>query len=111
MIDESVVETIRNWFERTQGGGVILPDGWFGRPYDNFHQLSYIELRPHKLLLELDNQLFFMFTELSGVKIEPSRLIFFDFAQLVFDWQEYGSFLPHASIYKSGYVEIVPSLT
>ena len=101
---------ILEWFKNVKACGLILPDGWFGRPYDNLHRLSFIEVRPHKLLLELDNQLLLIFTDVSKVYIENSELILEDFAQCVFDWQEYGSLSPHVEVYKSGVVKLVPPL-
>jgi hypothetical protein len=110
MIDKQSVETIQHWFDQAKVGGLVLPDGWFGRPYDNFAPLSYLALRPHKLLLEQDDQLLLIFTELGEVRIESSELILTDFAQLVFDWQEYGSLSPRINVYKSGVVKFIPPI-
>ena len=65
--------------------------------YDNLyrlHWLSFIEVRPHKLLVELDHQLWLIFTDVSNVCAANSELILEDFAQGVFDWQAYGSLSP-----------------
>ena len=36
MNDQETVRQVREWFEGTrQVAGPILPDGWFGRPFDN----------------------------------------------------------------------------
>lgn len=108
MIDKQrSYELIDNWFAIKKGAGLILPDGWFGRPHDNVHSLTYIEIRPHKLLLELDNQLLLIFTDVGSVYLEENELCFKDFSQLVFDWQEYGSMLSHATVYKNGIVKFI----
>ncbi|WP_152541195.1 hypothetical protein [Kallotenue papyrolyticum] len=99
---------IKTWFDQTGGGGLILPDGWFGRPYDNKHILTYLEARPHKVLLELDDLLLLIFTELRTARIEGSLLILTDFVQCVFDWQEYGSLEPHTTVYQEGTVKFIP---
>ena len=101
---------ILEWFQTANAGGLILPDGWFGQPYDNLHRLTYIETRPHKLLLELDDHLLLVFTNLTNARVEASELILSNFAQCIFDWQEYGSLSPHTTVYKSGTVKLVPPL-
>lgn len=52
------VETIRSWFLRNDGGSLELPDGWFGRPYDNVHRLTNVSLHADALHLALDDRLF-----------------------------------------------------
>jgi hypothetical protein len=101
---------ILEWFQTVKACGLILPDGWFGRPYDNLHRLTFIEARPHKLLLELDHQLWLILTDVSKVYTDNSELILEDFAQCVFDWQAYGSLSPQVKVYKSGVVKLVPPL-
>ena len=83
------------------------------RRYDNLHclhRLAFIEVRPHKLLVELDHQLWLIFTDVSNVYADNSELILADFAQGVIDWQAYGSLSPHVKVYKSGVIKLVPSL-
>jgi hypothetical protein len=53
----SVKATIETWFKRTGGGSMILPDAWFGRPYDNLHVLQGIQESEHGLEIELTGQM------------------------------------------------------
>ena len=101
-------KVIRDWFSKAKGAGMVLPNGWFGRPYDNQHELTYIEQRPHTLLLELDDQLLLVFTELQSVDSDGAELVLARFAQCVFDWQEYATMAPHATVYRTGEVRFVP---
>jgi hypothetical protein len=110
IISQPDANEIVAWFARQKGAGVVLPDGWFGRPYDNMHELTFLELRPHKLIIELDNQLLLTLTEPGRVTAADGELLLDGFAQCVFDWQEYGSLRPHATVYESGAVRFV-SLT
>jgi len=103
-------DTISKWFEIAEVGGITLPDGWFGRPYDTLCRLTFLQVRPHKLLLELDEQILLIFTEAKTVYVKSSELVVKDFEQLVFDWQEFGSLQPHATIYKSGIVKFIPPI-
>jgi hypothetical protein len=110
MASNPAIETISEWFRAAGGGGLVLPDGWFGRPHDNQHALTYLVARPHKVLLELDDQLLLTFTDLAKVRVEEAELILTGFTQCVFDWQEYGTRVPHARVYQTGIVRFVPSV-
>ena len=37
------IRFISQWFEREEGAGLVLPDGWYGRPFDNLLNLISIE--------------------------------------------------------------------
>jgi hypothetical protein len=93
------------------GGGCANSQSPHLNRYDNLHRLHrliFIEVRPHKLLVELDHQLWLNFTDVSNVYADNSGLILEDFAQSVIDWQEYGSLSPHVEVFKSGVVKLVP---
>ena len=34
--------------------GIVLPTGWFGRPYDNYYTLRSIDVDPNGEVLSLD---------------------------------------------------------
>lgn len=108
MMKTSEISTlVEKWFQRTGGGGLILPDGWFGRPYDNIHQLIYIESRPKKVIIELDGQLYLIITEPTSALEKDNELTLSGFTQCVFDWAEYGLRAVHCAIYKSGDVKFL----
>jgi hypothetical protein len=83
-IDDKACATISRWFQEERGGSPELPDGWFGRPMDNVHQLTFIVQRPRKLIMELDEQLYLIFTELGSIRIDGPEIVFSEFQQLVF---------------------------
>ncbi len=96
---------IKDWLEQNNGFGLILPDGYFGRPRDNYHQMTWIAERENKLIIELDNQLYLTFTKPVSHSTQGSDLILSSFSQLVFDRQGYGDLTPHCVIYKNGEVK------
>jgi hypothetical protein len=102
-----IVSILEEWFRRMGGGSLILPDGWFGRPYDNIHQLTYIKARPKKVLIELDEQLYLFITEPATITEKDNELILGGFSQCIFDWTEYGSRTSHSTTYKSGNLKFV----
>lgn len=104
-VQPQVTTIISAWFERNPIPSLALPDGWFGGRYgEGAHRLTYLEQRPRKLLIELDEQLLLSFTEVPAVSSSGEELVLSEFQQLVFDWQEYVNLTPHADRYSRGEV-------
>ena len=61
--------------------------------------------RPHKLLVEFDEQLLLIVTE-PFVRSADEAAVELGFASLTFDWQGYGDLEPHVSTYSSGLLGI-----
>ena len=98
---------VQRLFEANGGlGRFVLPDGELGRPGDNLYRLTFIAARPRKLLVELDDQLLLIVT---GPELEAgdSQRVRLRFAQLTFDWQEYGNLRPHVSTYTADHIDFV----
>jgi hypothetical protein len=74
-----------------------------GRPGDNLYRLTFVAERPHKLLIELDEQILLALTEptLTAASDVQVRL---DFQQMTLDWQGYGDLTPHASTWSAGHL-------
>ncbi len=100
---ERVVE---GWFARHGGGGLVLPDGWFGRPHDNVHQLTFVASRPAWLIIELDERLLLTIHD-PGPVLDSDDLVIAGFSTCSFDWIEYGSERRHSSRYQAGEVRVV----
>ena len=67
---------IVTWFAHWKLGGLILPEGWFGRPYDNAYRLSRVEERAGQLALNLDDGKILMEVRgLKGVRVEDKDLV------------------------------------
>jgi hypothetical protein len=88
--ETSCLAKIKLWFEAEWGGSMVLPDGWFGRPYDNQHALTSATEDGDKLTIILDNNLRLTFTALSAVLIQSKTLILGPFDHLHFEWTPYG---------------------
>jgi len=100
----SEIETWNNKYPRF---GIELPIGWFGRPYDNIHKLTFLIERNHKLIFEIDNQLYLIFTKPISIEIEESKLLIKNWKQFVFDRQGYGNMTPTCDVFKSGTVKLI----
>jgi len=107
-VTHQLAEVVRVWFQTAGAAGLILPDGWFGRPFDNLHRLTYLEARRYRLVLELDDQVLLIFDRPEVARVESSELVIEGFSQCVFDWLEYGSLRPQVKAFRSGSVRLVP---
>jgi hypothetical protein len=98
----SKAKRIEAWFGKKQAVSLILPSGSFGRPSDNQHKLTYTLHRSSKTVVELDHQLWLVFTNLRTIRDSGNRLVLTGFDQCVFDWQEYVSMTAHADVFNEG---------
>jgi hypothetical protein len=89
------------WFRRGVVAGLVLPTGWFGRPFDNAHELTWCEARKDRLLVELDGLLLLTATRQLGLEITGDELVV-TAEQVVFDQIEYGTPKVHAEIFAPG---------
>ena len=103
-------ETIQRWFAVNKGGGLILPDGWFGgRPFDNELQLSSVNEGPNSLTIILDDKVTLMFQCLASVVELDGELVLSQFAKLSCDIEAYDKPTAHTEIvYIDGEVRFVP---
>ncbi len=101
-------ELVQDWFDVHSGGGLILPDGWFGRPHDNIHELTFLVGLSNWLIMELDEQLLLTIRDPEKVSQEKDNLVISGFASCNLDWKEYGSSRGHVSHYEQGEIRLVP---
>jgi hypothetical protein len=102
----TAASSIADWMAQVGAAGLVLPNGWFGRPYDELHRLTWLEPRANRVLLELDDRLLLILTNVSHVEVGKDRLTI-GAAQVVLDWQEYGSQLSHVETFASADVALV----
>ena len=98
---------IENWNRMFPRFGIELPNGWFGRPYDNIHSLTYCIERDHKIIIEVDKQLYLIFTKPITISSNESTLILSEWKQFVFDRQGYGEMTAHCDVFQSGIVKLI----
>lgn len=95
------IETINNWKNDNPTFGLFLPTGWFGRPYDNHHTITWFEDRKFKLLIEVDEQLLFIITKSNQFEILTNNndLIIRNFYRITFDRLGYGDLTAHTDFF------------
>ncbi|MES2397650.1 MAG: hypothetical protein V4549_16690 [Bacteroidota bacterium] len=104
-----MVETIENWKSKNKSFGIVLPSGWFGRPYDNFHHITWIADRKFKLLIEIDEQILLVFTKTKQFEVihDNKDLLFKIFLRLTFDRLGYGDLTVHTETFDNGEIRFV----
>ncbi len=107
MSDEQPSSTVLDWFGRTGGGSLRLPNGWFGRPYDNLHQLTSAQMVDDRLVIVLDDRMILIVTGPVTAHVEPASLRLVGFNQAVWEWTENGSATPHTETFDTGEIEFV----
>jgi len=92
---DDVLAAVNAWYARVRLASLELPGGWFGRPHDNLHQLTWTGATQHKVLLELDRQLLLILTDPDAVEESELEFRVVGCAQVTLDWQEFGNLKPH----------------
>ena len=95
----SLSNCLEQWLSVNNQFGLILQTGWFGRPHDNLHKVTTIIERPNKFIIEIDDQLYLIFTKPLKIKLIGDNLVFQEYPQLAFDYQSYGDMEPNCSLY------------
>lgn len=109
MTSRAMADLIRQWFARAgQATGPILPDGWFGRPYDNSYILKDIQIVGDVLVIKLSEDTSLTLEQLGQVYIDNSELVFEGFHTCLFRWKEYGGIEDRELSYDAGLVRFVP---
>ncbi len=95
----SLSTKLEQWLSTNSHFGLMLQTGWFGRPYDNNHSVTNIFERPNKFIVEIDEQLYLIFTKPLEIELSGDDLVFKKYQQLTFDYQGYSNMYSHCSLY------------
>jgi hypothetical protein len=106
---QKLSKRIQDWFFLNRSS-LILPDGWYGRPYDNLHELTKIDESDTQLTITLDGKLELCFSELKSLTERDGALVFADFKKLTCQFRSYDDPSKLRTCeYESGEVKLVPS--
>lgn len=87
---------------------MLLPDGWYGRPYDNQHVITSIAESGETLTIVLDRKLTLHFEGLKSVESNQRELDFGVFDTMQFSWEGFGGVTQRGSRkYRGGEIKIV----
>jgi len=106
-ISANSCDVLRHWFADNRRSGLILPDGWFGRPFDNVYELTSVEEDGSVLEFVLEGQLLLRFEGLRAIDRVGERLLLGPFDHLFFEAKITP---PVKRVYSAGKVELVAGL-
>lgn len=105
-------QVVCDWFQSVESASLELPTGWLGRPGDNLHRLTWIEVRGDKLILELDEIVHLILTTPAAVQATGHELRIEGFTQMVLDRRDFGSSAAsHAEVFTTGTVRLIAHRT
>jgi hypothetical protein len=99
------LKPIKKWFSKNVVFGIITPNGWIGKPYDNHNKLSSIRYIENKVLIEINGtQTFHITRPFKSSKVDDN-LIISDFKKL----EHYYEFIsePRCKVYDAGALTFV----
>lgn len=107
MKSHDIVSVVNDWLAKNASiSGPILPDGWFGRPYDNLYQHNEIQVvcSNDGIRVDLDSNTRLIIYNLLTVEVEKENLVFKDFDRVVFSW---GTKYENTKEFTAGNVKLV----
>lgn len=104
---QQIIETIRGFYERHTVVGLRLPDGWFGRAYDNLLTITSIDNVAEEICIEFSGGEKLRVCGTSNVERFENALVITGFTLLEWTWQLYGSTEQKRKVYSAGKVEFL----
>jgi hypothetical protein len=111
MTTAQIAAVIRQWFERAgQVNGPVLPDGWFGRPYDNQYSLEALNESDDAIVLRLSQEAVLRLTRPRRAFVERAELVVDGYDDATFEWKDAGGVACHTKNFTSEQVRFVPPI-
>lgn len=99
------VDVVRTFFAERGGASLHLPSGWFGRPFDNLHELVDVHVEGDALRITLDeHQVLTM--RCAGPSQREDRVLVIPVESGEWAWTEYGGTTRHDDQFGAGRVEL-----
>ena len=88
---DEIAATVRAFFATARGASLELPDGWFGRPYDNLHSPRVVDVVGDDVIIGIDELQTLTLHRPSVAEVHGRVLTLSGFGNAAWDWTEYGS--------------------
>jgi hypothetical protein len=99
----AIAETVIAFFAEHEVASLRLPSGWFGRPHDNWHQLTEVATEGGGVLIRLDDkQVLTLKAEATSLE---GRVLRVTIRGGRWDWTEYGGDQRRTEVLGRGNVE------
>jgi hypothetical protein len=100
---DAVVAAVVGFFARHEVASLRLPSRWFGRPHDNWHQLTEATSDGDEVVIRLDNVQ--VLTLEASRASEDGRVLGIEIRRGAWVWTEYGGSRVHREDLEAGIVE------
>lgn len=87
---DRVLKDLQAFFVEYPFVGLVLPDGWFGRPYDNRLQFTRAEMRGDELRIQFAQEETVILTGDFQVEVTGESLAIRDFSTAEWQWKGSG---------------------
>ena len=94
---------VRDFFSEFGGASLQLPSGWFGRPFDNFHQLAGVRSTGAELEITLDD-VQVLTLHIDGAAVHDGRVLSVPVLGGRWEWTGYGGSDRHTETVPAGEV-------
>lgn len=101
------VAAVCDHFQKYDRVGLVLPDGWFGRPYDNLLSLTSVEGSSNAMRIGLDDDLFLDFHGPVEVASTMIKVVISAFEKLIWTWHESDTGTAHTEKFTDGDVKFL----
>lgn len=88
---DRILDEVRAFFLEHPFVGLVLPDGWFGRPYDNWLQYSWIDTNGDELRIQFAQDEIAILTGGIEVEVIENSLMVRGFLAAEWHWKAYGT--------------------
>lgn len=102
---EQMVSALVSWFGGVGGASLKLPNGWFGRPFDNLHRLTAAQVDGNEMVLVLDDMQRMSISTPASIRVEPKSASLIGASRVEWRWVEYGTSAAHVEVFEGGDVE------
>jgi hypothetical protein len=107
MNSATVLQEVTSFFASEEVAGLILPNGWFGKPDDNWHRLTDARLVGEVMTIELDERLTLTLAGPTTAHRSGSALRLSGFTTAEWLWKEYGSDKIRHELFRGGEVDLI----
>ena len=99
----AIADAVNAFFSEHEVASLRLPSGWFGRPHDNWHQLTEAGTAGDGVVVRLDERQV-LTLDAKGTSAQ-ARVLRVAIRSGRWDWTEYGGDAEHSEVLGPGVVE------
>jgi len=101
------VAVLSMFFAEHERAGLVLPDGWFGRPYATMLELTTLDLGDDAGVLVLDGRHTLTVAGPVAATTTDSGVELTGFGLATWEWRDYGDDAVHREEYRDGTVAFI----